>query len=253
MKMESSFNNSQRLPDLPEAPALEDILNGKKKAGLVAVKNEPLVQERIDSRGIFFDDNLLLVNHNNMDDQEIGLLTFDCLSIDAVYKTLPLEVILDLRSYAINTSRMNRLRKDCDVYGEEIVYVDVIDKKNNEEILTSGRIISLEKLKEKDVDPDKVIVFRMTKNDQQNYHTEPNWTTDATAFKKMYEKTYDEKIKSNILISTLSKISKNGGIATEQMDTDGCCFHRLSKENLKESDILGKFSYSEFFTGKIKK
>ena len=107
-----------------------------------------------------------------------------------------------------------------------------------------GERLHIERLATFDIDPAKVLIFRMT---QPAIEPKPEyyWTTD---YFEVIERFGDSSRQNAIaLISTLFEVNKNGGLIRDQNDDNGVAVRQIDTKPFLQSSCLGSFAITDYF------
>lgn len=145
---------------------------------------------------------------------------------------------VEMSRFISNTSRFNSLIQDQALYGREMVIAHGFLENGTARREEMGKVINLAYLREKWVDPSKVLFFRVTQPGWPK--PEYYWTTDMfEVFNGLRQEISPEKRKSSvILVSSLEHINTNGGLIRDVNDDGGLAVRQIGIGNFSQNDVL---------------
>ncbi len=173
--------------------------------------------------------------------EDVDPFTYEIFSDPRLYKALPNEYKVDplgLENLLLYTSRLNRIvqtemqrRWNGDtsgLFGEDVQIPETTHSGGRVRRAESGYKINVESLRKHNIDPTKVLFFRVT---QPSDAPKPEWywTTDFFETQKglNVEISPEDRQKSVTLVASLDAINRNGGLIQDINDDQGIAVRQI--------------------------
>ncbi len=123
--------------------------------------------------------------------------------------------------------------------GEDVVINEGAHADGRPRRVEEGYLVQVDYLNQINIDPTKVLVFRVTQP-SDSPKPEYYWTTDLFETKRGLQREIrpEQRQTSVILVSSLDAISKNGGLIQDMNDDNGMSFRQIGITEFDQNDCV---------------